>query len=173
MTELNYPIYDKELLAIIRALEEWEPELLSLHDQFKIITDHRAHEYFMTTKKLSARQARWAEYLSRFNFQIVYKPGCENHAADALSRKDPCKEFDVARTQVMIPPEKLSPEVLALPRSLKNPDPDDDDHDPLADALAANKADTEEMNKLRTLAKDKTPGYSLDSEGLLRIDERI
>jgi RNase H-like domain found in reverse transcriptase len=40
------PIYDKGLLAIIRALEEWEPELLSLHDQFKISTDHRAFEYF-------------------------------------------------------------------------------------------------------------------------------
>jgi hypothetical protein len=39
----------------------------SSSDQFKIITDHRALEYFMTTKKLSARQARWAEYLSRFN----------------------------------------------------------------------------------------------------------
>ena len=66
--EVNYFSLDKELLAIVRALEEWEPELLSLQDPFVVVTDHRALEYFMTKQKLNARQARWAEYLSRFNF---------------------------------------------------------------------------------------------------------
>ena len=84
--ELNYFIHDKELLAIVRAFEEWEPELLSLQAPFVVVTDHRVLEYFMTKQKLDARQARWAEYLSRFNFKITYHPGCENRAADALSR---------------------------------------------------------------------------------------
>jgi hypothetical protein len=55
--ELNYNIYDKEMLAIIRALEEWRAELEGLQTEllFLIYSDHRALEYFMTTKKLSAR----------------------------------------------------------------------------------------------------------------------
>ena len=62
--QLNYFIHDKELLAIVRALEEWEPELLSLQEPFVVVTDHRALEYFMKKQKLNARQVRWAEYLS-------------------------------------------------------------------------------------------------------------
>ena len=60
--ELNYFIHNKELLAILRALDEWEPELLSLQEPFLVVTDHRALKYFMTRQKLNTRQARWAEY---------------------------------------------------------------------------------------------------------------
>jgi hypothetical protein len=56
--EQNYEIHDKEMLAIIRALEEWRAELEGLQrkERFDILTDHKALEYFMTTKKLNARQ---------------------------------------------------------------------------------------------------------------------
>ena len=40
----------------------------------------------MTTKKLTRRQARWAEFLSGFNFVISYTPGKENQKADSLTR---------------------------------------------------------------------------------------
>jgi RNase H-like domain found in reverse transcriptase len=57
--ERNYAIYDKELLAIIRCFEEWSPELRSLgEDPVKVLTDQKALEYFMSTKKLTRRQAR-------------------------------------------------------------------------------------------------------------------
>jgi RNase H-like domain found in reverse transcriptase len=51
---------------VICALEEWRAELEGLQrkERFEISTDHRALEYFMTTKKLNVRQARWAEFLS-------------------------------------------------------------------------------------------------------------
>ena len=52
--ELNYCIHDKELLAIVRSLEKWEPELLSLQEPFVVVTNHRALEYFMTKQKLNA-----------------------------------------------------------------------------------------------------------------------
>ena len=74
--ELTYFIHDKALLAIVRALEEWEPELLSLQEPFVVVTDHRALEYFMMRQKLNAIQARWAEYLSRFTFNISKKITC-------------------------------------------------------------------------------------------------
>jgi enoyl-CoA hydratase/carnithine racemase len=77
------------MLAIIRALEEWRAELEGLQTEllFLIYSDHRALEYFMTTKKLSARQARWAEFLSRYHFTLMYRAGTANERADALSRK--------------------------------------------------------------------------------------
>ena len=56
--EINYPIHDKELLAIIRALETWRPELEGSLHRIRIVSDYKALEYFMTTKALSGRQAR-------------------------------------------------------------------------------------------------------------------
>jgi len=108
--ERNYEIHDKEMLAIIRALQEWRAELegLRLQERFNIYTDHRALEYFMTTKKLNARQARWAEFLSRFYFLIRYRPGRENTLADALSRPSTeVQRKDEYRQQILLKPENV------------------------------------------------------------------
>ena len=71
----------------------------------------------MTTKKLSARQARWAEYLSRYYFKLSYRTGKSNERADALSRKleDTSAQDQVIaahRTQVLLPQDKLADEVI-------------------------------------------------------------
>ncbi|EGO04961.1 hypothetical protein SERLA73DRAFT_24707, partial [Serpula lacrymans var. lacrymans S7.3] len=49
-TERNYQIYDKEMLAIIRALEHWRHYLEGARHQFEIWTDHKNLEYFMTAR---------------------------------------------------------------------------------------------------------------------------
>ena len=85
--ECNYEIYDKELLAIVRCLEEWSPELRSTKE-FKIITDHKNLKYFATMRRLTERQIRWAEILSQFNFTITYRPGKEGILPDTLSRRE-------------------------------------------------------------------------------------
>ena len=56
--ECNYQIYDKELLAIIKGLETWEPELTTLDGNLEFVTDHKGLEYFATSRRLSRRQAR-------------------------------------------------------------------------------------------------------------------
>lgn len=56
--ECNYPIHDKELLDIIRCLDEWDAELRSIKDPFQILTDHRNLEHFMSTRQLNERQMR-------------------------------------------------------------------------------------------------------------------
>ena len=56
--EYNYEIYDKELLEIIKSLEEWRPELQGSQKEFEIIIDHKNLEYFTTTKALNQRQVR-------------------------------------------------------------------------------------------------------------------
>src|SRR5271157_241315 len=85
--ECNYEIYDKEMLAIIRCLEEWNTELRSIKE-FPIRTDHKNLEYFMTARQLTERQMRRSLILSRYNFKISYIPGKTNERADALSRRE-------------------------------------------------------------------------------------
>jgi hypothetical protein len=89
--EQNYDIHDKELLAIIRALEAFRHYLEGHPLPFEVWTDHNNLSYFRTKQKLSRRQARWALFLSQFNFSIIHKPGAFNKA-DALSRRPDHKE---------------------------------------------------------------------------------
>ena len=58
LAELNYEIYDKEMLAIVRTLAHWRAELQGTPKRVEILTDHKALEYFITTKKLNSRQVR-------------------------------------------------------------------------------------------------------------------
>ena len=85
--EYNYPIHDKEMLAIMQCLAEWDPELRSC-GTFTILTDHRNLRYFMTRKKLSERQSRWAGDLAPYDFRLEYRPGKEAAVPDALSRTE-------------------------------------------------------------------------------------
>lgn len=100
--ELNYPIHDKELMAIIEAFKEWKHYLSGTNHQVKVYTDHKNLTYFTTTKELNRRQTRWSEFLADFNFQIIYRKGSENGRADALSRRaDHMEETPVASTQLL------------------------------------------------------------------------
>ena len=83
----NYEIHDKEMLAIIRALEEWRHFVEGAEHPVEIWTDHRNLEYFMTAKKLNRCQARWSLFLARFDFKLHHKPGKSMGKADALSRR--------------------------------------------------------------------------------------
>jgi len=85
--EQNYEIHDKEMLAIICALEEWRHFLEGARHPVEIWTDYKNLEYFMTTKKLNRRQARWSLYLAHFDFKLVHRPGRSMGKPDALSRR--------------------------------------------------------------------------------------
>ena len=86
-TERNYEIYDKEILAIIRGLEARRHLLEGARYKFEIWTDHKNLEYFMKVQKLNQQQARWALYLSRFDFTLKYVAGSKMEKADGLSRR--------------------------------------------------------------------------------------
>jgi Reverse transcriptase (RNA-dependent DNA polymerase)/RNase H-like domain found in reverse transcriptase/Integrase zinc binding domain/Chromo (CHRromatin Organisation MOdifier) domain/Aspartyl protease len=82
--QLNYSVHDKEMCAIMHALERWRPFLLGRH--FKVYTDHRSLVHFKTQSNLNQRQLRWQERTADYDMEILYKPGKENVVADALSR---------------------------------------------------------------------------------------
>lgn len=122
--ELNYPIHDKELLAIFRSFKQYKPELLGAQKNVHVYTDHKALEYFMSTKELTARQARWAEFFAEFHFTIMYRTGITNTLADTLSCRDqeltPIEAKKRAyRNQQMIPDDKIDPKILEELRMAK------------------------------------------------------
>ena len=85
--ERNYPIYEKELLAIKVALEEWRHYLEGSPHQFTVLSDHKGLEFFANAKVINQRHARWAIFFKRFDFVVRYRPGSLNNLADALSRR--------------------------------------------------------------------------------------
>src|SRR5258706_15074906 len=82
--ESNYGIGDKELLAIIVALQKWQMYLHALPSPFTIFTDHHNLQTFTIKTLLSRRQARWAQELAEYNFKIIFRPGKLNGKADAV-----------------------------------------------------------------------------------------
>ena len=84
--ELNYEIYDKEMLAIVEAFKHWRAYLEGIKN-ITVYTDHKNLEYFTTSKVLNRRQARWAELLANFDFKIMYRPGDKMGKPDALTRR--------------------------------------------------------------------------------------
>jgi len=86
-TERNYEIYNKEMLGVIRCLEAWRHFLEGAKLKFEIWMDHKNLEYFMSSQNLNCRQARWALYLSRFDFTLKHVPGSKMGKADGLSRR--------------------------------------------------------------------------------------
>ncbi|EAL17174.1 hypothetical protein CNBN1990 [Cryptococcus deneoformans B-3501A] len=74
--ELNYPIHDKEMLAIVSAFKEWRHYFEGARETIRVYTDHRSLEYFMTTKQLNRRQARCLTTAANpQNFQTLLRPG--------------------------------------------------------------------------------------------------
>ena len=85
--ECNYEIYDKELLTVILAFQEWCMELKDSPHEIKVLSDHKNLQWFMTTKQLNQHQAQWAEYLSWFNFKIHYQSDQLSIKFDALTKR--------------------------------------------------------------------------------------
>ena len=73
--QMNYATYDKEFLAIIQGLKEWQHYLLGLNEPFEIHTDHANLQYFQKSQQLNPRQTHWHSMLQNFNFEVKYRPG--------------------------------------------------------------------------------------------------
>ncbi len=84
--ECNYEIYDKELMIIVCAFKKWWSELEDFIYFVEMITNHKNLKYFMSIKQLSHHQARWNEFLSKFNYCIAYHLDKIDDKSNALTR---------------------------------------------------------------------------------------
>jgi transposase InsO family protein len=133
----------------------------------------------MSSKLLSARQARWAEILSRYHFKIIYKSGKSNKA-DPLTRQDSTqnKDLDQAkhdnRKQTLLPPAHLDNQILQeleVNRIALALSPIEEQLDLIDEILQANRTATD-LRRARKLGQNSQGGYSLE-DGLLKKQGRL
>ena len=85
LVEINYHIYDKKLLIIIRCFEHWRFELAHTKLFIQIFIDHQILKIFMKNKQLIRRQVKYLNILSDFNFKIIFRTDKINIKVDALT----------------------------------------------------------------------------------------
>jgi RNase H-like domain found in reverse transcriptase len=84
--ERNYDIYERELLAIMKALAHWRQYLGWTKEPFTIMMDHANLQYWKSPKNLNRCIARWHADLQEYDYEILYIPGKTNVPPDVLSR---------------------------------------------------------------------------------------
>lgn len=84
LKEGNYEIYGKQLIVIIRAFKAWTAKLVSTDHPVRMVTDHSNLEYIISNKSQIRRQVYLSEFISCFNFKIVYQSGREGQKPKAL-----------------------------------------------------------------------------------------
>ncbi|GMF52367.1 unnamed protein product [Phytophthora fragariaefolia] len=94
--ERNYPVHDKELLAMKYALVKFQVHHLGSRP-FVVYTDHASLRTATNSPHLSQRMACWLSFFAEYNFRVEYKPGKLNVLADALSRRPDYELVHISR----------------------------------------------------------------------------
>ncbi len=86
LAEINYHIYDKKLLVIIRCFKHWQLKLKCTELLIQMFINHQTLKIFMKNKQLSWWQVNYLNILLKFNFQIIFRLDKINTKVDALIR---------------------------------------------------------------------------------------
>ncbi|KAL4583237.1 hypothetical protein LXL04_007805 [Taraxacum kok-saghyz] len=78
--------YEREIMALVLVVQHWRSYLLGT--SFVVYNDQRSLKYLLQQRITTPDQQNWVAKLLGYNFDILYKSGRENRAADALSRWD-------------------------------------------------------------------------------------
>ncbi len=82
---LNYPIYDKEVFALVRVLQVWQHYLWP--KEFIIHSDHESLKYLKGQANLSKRHTKWVEFMESFSLHCQIQEGQRKCGSGCLVSK--------------------------------------------------------------------------------------
>jgi hypothetical protein len=98
-TEQRYSAQECEMLAVVYVLQKWRGYIEG--SPILVRTDHESLKHFLTQKHLGRRIARFADDITHFDVEIIYRPGKHQLVADALSCRKGHK--DIPETETLKP----------------------------------------------------------------------
>ena len=104
------PVYERELMAVVLAVQHWRPYLLG--GKFIVKTDQCSLKFLLEQRVIQPQYQKWIAKLLGYSFEVVYKPGLENKAADALSRVPLVAEINQLTVHTLIDLKVIKEEVM-------------------------------------------------------------
>ena len=104
-------IYEKEFMAIVLAIQKWRHYLICRH--FIVWTDQQSLKFILEQRVIGVEYKKWVYKLLGYDFEVKFKPGSSNSAADALSRHPNLSliQFTALLTQANIDWQVLKDEI--------------------------------------------------------------
>ncbi|KAA0047330.1 Transposon Ty3-G Gag-Pol polyprotein [Cucumis melo var. makuwa] len=103
------PVYECELMVVVLSVQRWRPYLLGT--KFVVKTNQKSFKFLLEQRVVQPQYQKWVSKLLGYSFEVVYKPGLENKAADALSRKPPDIQLSVISAPYLVDLKIIKEEV--------------------------------------------------------------
>src|ERR1700682_1264598 len=104
--EWNYDIWDREFLAVIKALGNWRHILIGTPHKITVWTDHANLQYYRQPQKVNRRVARGINFMAEFPLELKHIAVRKNRA-DPLSRRPDYDDGSKDNEEVVALPDKL------------------------------------------------------------------
>lgn len=111
------PIYERELMVVVMAVQRWRPYLLG--QKFVVKTDQRALKFLLEQRVIQLQHKKWISKLLGYDFEVVYYAGRDNMVVDALSRMPPGIELGHISAPTLLDVHVIQAEVQVDPKLSK------------------------------------------------------